>query len=141
MRLIRVIVKWVSLLMLLLCILGLAFTIMMRGMMHSNPPPTVWNVCVDVAPAIFFFSYIFWFTTSRRNTTLRAFAGVAAVGWLAMWMALSKSFPDSSDPVFWFWICVFAPFVLYWLWVVCFLRRMTPPNRLLGWSSATEALR
>jgi hypothetical protein len=123
MRLTRNIVKWTSLVMLLLCVGILFVGIMMRGMTHTSPEPTVWSIFMDIAPALFFFSYIFWLAASRRSATLRVSAGFVAVGWLVGWMALSKSFPEPSESVFWFWVGMFAPFILYWLWVVCFLRK------------------
>jgi hypothetical protein len=124
MRLTRNIVKWSSLLLLFFNILLLFVGILMRGMTHRSPEPTIGSVVMEIAPALFFFSYIFWLTASRRFQTLRISAGIIAVGWIVCWMAFSKSFPSPSDSAFWFWAGMFAPFVLYWLWVVSFARKI-----------------
>jgi hypothetical protein len=106
-------IRWTSIVLFVLAVAMLLFGISMRGMIHSNPRPSVWSMCLDMTPPIAFFAYLFCFTYLKRLSLLCMVTGIGVVGWLLWWLAFSRFLGPRTEVAFFITCFVFAPFLFY----------------------------
>jgi len=108
------IIRWSSLALAIGLVGLLLFGISMRGMIHSEPKPSLARMCLDVLPPLLFLLYIFRFTFRPGESPNYNLLGLAVVGYLLWWLASARR-PEGADATFYVTMGILAPFVVYWI--------------------------